>query len=206
VTRRIVVVPLYVPTWSPPGVALEVFRRVLADDAVDMLATLAEVEPALAVREDELHLAAAVGWPSMRVYGLGRLCVPAILEVAAADGFEQAAVIAPDAPDLPGMLIAKLLRPLSTRPVAAAPAAGDAAGLVGFACRLPAPEWLPEIDLDTATVAGIRAAAPSHVDIVGTPGWHRLRTPEAFGRLDPALDGWDATRALLRTGRARSGL
>lgn len=185
------------PTWVPPGIDAGRWRRALADDLVDLLATLAEVDPALAVRADERDYAATVGWPSMTVYALADLSVRAILDAADADGYEQAAIIAPDAPDLPGMLIAKLLRPLTTRPTAAAPAAGDECGLVGFASRLPAPPWLADTDLDTATVAGIRAAAPAAVEVIGTPGWHRLRSPAALGRLDPALDGWDATRAIL---------
>ena len=49
VTRRVVVVPLKAPTWTPPGLDAQSWRRALADDAVDLLATLAEVEPALAV-------------------------------------------------------------------------------------------------------------------------------------------------------------
>jgi glycosyltransferase A (GT-A) superfamily protein (DUF2064 family) len=195
-----VAVPLSVPQWTPPGADAARWRRALADDLVDLFATLAEVEPALAVVEADRGFAAAVAWPTMRVYALPRLTVRDIFEAAAADGFEQAAVIAPDVPDLPGMMIAKLLRPLTTRPVALAPAAGDASGLLGIACRLPVPDWLPEIDLETSTVAEVRAAAPEATDVLGTPGWHRLRTPASLGRLDPNLDGWEATRALLSGG------
>jgi len=133
VTRRVVVVPLTAPTWTPPGLDPRAWRRALADDAVDLLATLAEVEPALAVETSDRDFAAAVAWPGMRVYALAQPTVASVLEAAAADGFEQAAIIAADAPDLPGMLIAKLLRPLTTRDAAAAPAAGDPTGLLGLA-------------------------------------------------------------------------
>jgi hypothetical protein len=204
VTRRVVVVPLHDLTWTPPGLAPARWRRALADDAVDLLAMLAEVEPALAVAEAERPLAEAVAWPSMRVYELSTPTVPAILAAAARDGFEQAAIIVPDAPDLPGMLIAKLLRPLTTRPLAAAPDAAHPTGLIGLASRLPAPDWLTEVDLDSATVASIRAKAPAATEIIGTAGWHRLRSPEALARLDPGLDGWDATRALLSGGAVSS--
>ena len=122
------------------------------------------------------------------------------LAAAAADGYEQAAVLAGDAPDLPGMMIAKLLRPLTTRPAAAAPDAVAPAGLLGVASRLPAPAWLSEIDADSATVATVRSAAPAATDVIGTPGWHRLRSAAALGRLDPELDGWEATRAILSRG------
>jgi hypothetical protein len=158
------------------------------------------VEPALAVQTADRDFAAAVAWPSMRVYALPQLTVSSVLAAATADGFEQAAILAADVPDLPGMLIAKLLRPLTTRDAAAAPAAGDESGLIGLACRLPAPTWLPDVDLDTATVASIRSAAPAVTEIIGTPGWHRLRTPAALGRLDEELDGWEATRSLLSRG------
>jgi hypothetical protein len=50
-------------------------------------------------------------------------------------------------------------------------------------------------------VAEIRAAAPAATDVIGTPGWHRLRHPAALARLDPALEGWDATRAMLSATR-----
>jgi hypothetical protein len=184
----------------PPGVDAQTWRRALADDIVDLLAMLAEVEPALAVVGEDRPLAAAVAWPSMRVYQVPTLNAHDVLRAAAEDGYEQAAVLASDAPDVPGMQIAKLLRPLTTRPVAAAPDALESAGLLGLASRLPAPDWLPAVDLDHATVASIRAAAPTATDVIGTPGWHRLRTPAALSRLDPELDGWEATRALLYRG------
>jgi hypothetical protein len=189
------------PVWTPPGVEPATWRRALADDAVDLLAMLAEVEPALAVAEADRPLATAVAWPSMRVYVLPTLTVGAVLAAAASDGYEQAAVLAGDAPDLPGMMIAKLLRPLTTRTAAAAPDAAAATGLLGLASRLPAPGWLAEVDTESATVATVRGSAPAATDVIGTPGWHRLRTPASLTQLDPALDGWEATRAILSRGR-----
>jgi hypothetical protein len=188
-------------TWSPPGTPVGVWRRALADDAVDLLALLEEVDPALAVAEEDGDFAASVAWPGMTVYRLPALTVPAIFEAAGRDGYEEAAIFVPDAPDLPGLHLAKLLRPLTTRSLAAAPDVARAEGLVGIASRLPAPGCLDEIDLDTATVATIRAAAPAATDIIGTPGWHRQRDGRALGRLDPATPGWDATRALLSVRR-----
>lgn len=199
-TRRVVVVPLRPPAWTPPGLDPATWRRSLADDAVDLLSTLAEVDPAVAVLKADRDFAAAVGWPGLPVYALDELTVPAILAAATADGYDQAAVVAADAPDLPGMQIAKLLRPLTTRPVTAAPAVESPRGLLAIASRLPAPAWLPDVDLDTATVADVRRFAPAPADVIGTPGWHRLRTPESLTRLDPALDTWESTRALLTHG------
>lgn len=198
--RRVVVVPLRPPSWIPPGLDPATWRRALADDVVDLLSALAEVDPALAVLDAERDLATAVGWPGLRVYALAELTVPAILAAAAADGYDQAAVVAADAPDLPGMQIAKLLRPLTTRPVTAAPAAESPRGLLGIASRLPVPTWLPDVDIDAATVADVRRFAPAPTDVIGTPGWHRLRTPESLTRLDPALDTGESTRTLLTRG------
>jgi hypothetical protein len=203
-TRRVVIVALSAPTWTPPGIPPTAWRRALADDAVDLLATLAETEPALAVLASERSFASEVAWPTMRVYALPKLTVASILAAAEADGFDQAAVIACDAPDLPGMLIAKLLRPLTSRDLAAAPDAAAQGGLVGFASRLPAPAWLPDVDFDAATVTSVRSAAPAVTEIIGTAGWHRLRSPETLSRLDPELDGWEATRALLARGASEA--
>ena len=166
---------------------------------VDLLATLSEVEPAIAATAADRALADAVAWPSMRVYDLPEPTVNAAFAAAAADGFEQAAVIAPDVPDVPGLVLGKLLRPLTTRPVAVAPAEREA-GLLGVASRLPAPDWLPPIDLDGDAPAIVRKAAPRPNDVAVTPAWRRLRGPADLATLDPAVEGWDATRLLLTAG------
>lgn len=185
--------------WSPPGVDPARWRTALAEDVVDLLATLSEVEPAIAATAADRALADAVAWPSMRVYDLPEPTVNAAFAAAAADGFEQAAVIAPDVPDVPGLVLGKLLRPLTTRPVAVAPAEREA-GLLGVASRLPAPDWLPPIDLDGDAPAIVRKAAPRPNDVAVTPAWRRLRGPADLATLDPAVEGWDATRLLLTAG------
>ncbi len=81
--------------------------------------------------------------------------------------------------------------------MAAGPAEGG--GLVVLASRLPVPPWLAlsGVDLDTPdAVRRLRAAAPRR-DLVVTPRWRRLRTPADIASLDPGLEGWEATRALL---------
>jgi len=190
VTRRLVLVPLTVPSWSPPGIDPGAWRRALAEDVVDLIAGLAGITPAVAVVKDDRAVADAVVWPGTRVYELPALTSAELFEAARQDGYDQVALLAPDAPDLPAMLVGKLLRPLSSRPVSAAPALTG--GLLGLASVLPAPDWLPTVDLD-ATVEQVRAAGPVAV----TTGWHRLTGPEALARLDPGLEGWEATRALL---------
>ncbi len=121
----------------------------------------------------------------MRVYDLPEPTVNAAFAAAAADGFEQAAVIAADAPDVPGLVLGKLLRPLTTRPVAVAPAEREA-GLLGVASRLPAPDWLPT-DRPRRRRSGDRRA-------------RRLRGPTTWP-LRPPGDGCGALRTWLRSTR-----
>jgi hypothetical protein len=194
VTSRVVVVPLVRPAWSPPGVDPGAWRRALAEDVVDLLATLTEMTPAVAVVTGDRHTAEAVVWPTTRVYELPALTSDTIFAATAADGYEQAALLAADAPDLPGMLVGKLLRPLTSRPVSVAPALTG--GLLGLAVRLPVPEWLPALSLE-ATVEEVRRAAPAPGQVALATGWHRLSGPSGLHQLDPGLEGWDATRALL---------
>jgi hypothetical protein len=190
------VVALLVPvTWHPPGVDLAKWRAALAEDVVDLLAMLAQAEPAIATTPADRALAAEIAWPGMRTYEVPTATVRPVLAAAAADGFEQAAVIAADAPDLPGMILGKLLRPLETKPVAVAP--GGETGLLGVAARLPAPAWLVDHDLDTASAMLLRKTAPQPGDVSSTPEWRRLRGPAELANLDPALEGWEHTRALL---------
>jgi hypothetical protein len=197
--RRVIVTLLGPVRWAPPGVAPERWRAALAEDVVDLLAMLNEVDPAIAATAEDRALAEAIAWPSMRVYGLPAATVNAALDAAAADGYDQAAVVASDAPDVPGLVLGKLLRPLTTRTVAVAAAGPDGAGLLGVASRLPAPDWLPTLDLD-GEPAAVRRAAPRPQDVAVTAAWRRLRGPAELATLDPAVEGWEATRALLSAG------
>lgn len=172
------------------------WRLALAEDILDVLALLIEVDGAIALPSEDAGLAAQLGWPGLRSYGLPALDLRTVLAAAEEDGYEQAALLAPDAPDLPGLVIAKLLRPLSSKPVAAAPALGGA-GLLGLAANLPAPGWLPPLTLDELTPQTLRRYAPEVTEVAPASGWHRLQGPEGLARLDPRLEGWDATRSLL---------
>lgn len=186
----------------PPGVTAADFARALAEDVADLLAGLAEVEPMIAAASDRRAEAEAVVWPGMAVLPVAAGAGPvAVLAELAARGYATGAVVAPDAPDLPGMLIAKAFSGLTGAPVAAVPAAGG--GLVVLAGRLPPPPWL-DVSLDAPdAIERLRIAAPRRRDVVVTPGWHRLRTPGDIAALDPGLEGWEATRALLAGPRGR---
>jgi len=191
------VVALLTPVpWTPPGVPRAAWRAALAEDVVDLIAGLDQIEPAIAATPADRPLVDAVVWPRMPRYEVPLATVGPVLAAAAADGYEIAAVIAADVPDLPGLLVGKLLRPLSTRTVAVAPNLGGP-GLVGLASRLPAPDWLADVDLDTASPVSVRAGSPRPSHVVTTPGWRRVRTPDDLSTLDPGLDGWAATRAVL---------
>jgi hypothetical protein len=72
-----------------------------------------------------------------------------------------------------------------------------ARGLLGLAATIPAAGWLPRAGLDHLTPQLLRRLAPAVTDVAPAPGWHRLRSPADLARLDPRLEGWDATRALL---------
>src|SRR5258705_13916600 len=150
VPRRVAVGVLEAPVWGPPGVDPAAWRMALAEDVLDVLALMSEVEPAIAVAESDRSLLKELGWPGLRSYVLPKLDVRSVLAAAAEDGYEQAVVLAMDAPDLPGMVIAKLLRPLTTRPTAAAAATGTE-GVIGFAANLPAPAWVPAEPRDGLT-------------------------------------------------------
>ncbi|TDC72503.1 hypothetical protein E1193_27605 [Micromonospora sp. KC606] len=193
--RRVVVALLAPVAWTPPGIDPTDWRAALAEDVVDLLATLSEVETAVAVTPADRRLAEAVVWPGTAIHEVPEPTVNAVL--AALTGYDQAAVVAADAPDLPGLTLGKLLRPLTSRPVAVAPVDGDAPGLLAVAARLPVPGWLPALDLDTAVPADLRRAAPAPGDVAVTPAWRRLRGLADLAALDPAVEGWETTRALL---------
>ncbi|KAB1103432.1 hypothetical protein [Micromonospora aurantiaca (nom. illeg.)] len=205
-SRRVVVALLGPVTWTPPGIDPARWRTALAEDVVDLLATLNEVETAVAVTSRDRWLADAVVWPGTQVYEVPEPTPNAVFTALAGDraardggaaGYDQVAVVAADAPDVPGLTLGKLLRPLTTRPVAVAPVEGSGTGLLGVAARLPVPAWLPALDLDTTAPAEVRRAAPSPGDVAVTAGWHRMRGPADLAALDPAVEGWEATRALL---------
>ena len=180
----------------PPGIAPAEFARAMAEDVADLLADLPGLEPVVAAAPDRVADAEDVVWPGTPVLEVAGGPVD-VLTALAEQGYDEAAVFAADVPDLPGLLVAKPFSALSTVPVAAAPA--DGGGLVALACRLPVPAWLPvDIDLDEPyAVERLKAAAPSPGDVVLTPAWRRLRRREDLAALDPDLEGWEATRALL---------
>lgn len=181
---------------NPPGIDPEEFRLALLEDTYEVVAGLDFVTPVLALTGPDPG-AEKITWPGtpvLRVNGL-----EALLRELHELGAEQAAVVAHDAPDMPALLVGKLFRALGGGQVAVCPA--DGGGLVALAARLPAPPWLAGIDLDTPDApVRLRAAATRPGAVRSSPGWHRLRSPADLARLDPGLEGWESTRALLEVG------
>lgn len=192
----------------PPGVAREEFTEALVEDTYDAVAGLELVTAALVLwpGADGLLVPASrlaeLTWPGSPVLeGAGGNSGPVSWALAelADRGARQAALVAADSPDLPGLLLGKLFRGLGGADAAVCPAEGG--GLVALAAALPAASWLPEVRLDDADALDRLAdARPRRAALSVAPGWHRMRGPADVARLDPGLEGWDATRTLLESG------
>ena len=111
---------------------------------------------------------------------------------------DELVVLPADLPDLPGMVLAKLFKVLHRTDIAIAPER-DGEGCAAIGVSLPLAEWIPDdaFDLDHNPYQRLSAAAPRRSCYALAPAWHRLRTPSDLRRLDPGLEGWEETRALL---------
>ncbi|MEZ7131743.1 hypothetical protein ACBR40_40955 [Nonomuraea sp. AD125B] len=176
---------------APAGIDPKAFLEAMAEDTYEMAAGLDLVAPVLVTSVPGLD---EIVWPGTEIIDIGE-DEPLASVLSRLPG-DQAAVIGADAPDLPPLLVGKLFRELGRAEITVCPAEGG--GAVALACALPAPAWAdPDLD-DPAVVATLRAQAPGPRRVATTPGWHRLRAPEDVHRLDPGLEGWDNTRALLK--------
>ena len=169
----------------------------MLEDVVDLVEGMSEVDAVLALPPDAGDRVREVTWPQMPVVTVDTTSALAVIDAVAELGADEVTVVCPDAPDLPALLLGKLHSALAAAEVAVCP--GDGGGLLAVATVLPVPAWLraadPALD-DVAALARLRAQAPPRTFVVG-PGWHRIRTPADVARLDPGLEGWEATRALL---------
>lgn len=200
-TRRLVAVLAPPPGTGPtvPGVDAAALRLAMLEDTYEVVAGLARVEPVVAHTEDDLE-AAAVAWPGTALLPV-RAPPPVVLSVLlglAALGGDEGVVVAGDAPDLPGLLIGKLFRALTSAAVAVCPAREG--GLVALAAALPPAQWLadlgPDLD-DPDLLQRLRQQAPQPRALAVGPGWHRVRAAGDISWLDPGLEGWESTRGLL---------
>jgi hypothetical protein len=180
---------------APPGIDPAAFAHACLADTYEVAADLVGARPGLVGPPglDELL------WPgSVRLDDLG---LPTLLE-ACAELADEVVLVPADAPDLPGLVLAKQLKVLHRADVAVAPERGGP-GCVALGFRLPVAGWLPlgDLDLDLDPRSTLRALAPASGLVEDTPEWHRLRGPAAVHRLDPRLEGWEETRALLSARR-----
>ena len=114
---------------------------------------------------------------------------------------DELVVVPADLPDLPGLVLAKLFKVLHRTDIAIAPEqGGDGCAAIGVS--LPLADWIPHdaFDLDHNPFERLSAAAPGKNRCTLAPAWHRLRAPNDIRRLDPGLEGWEETRALLAVG------
>jgi hypothetical protein len=175
---------------APRGVDARLWLEAVAEDTYEMVSGLELVTPVLVTSVPGLD---EIVWPGTEVISIAE--DEPLRSILGKLGGDQAAVIAGDAPDLPPLLVGKLFRELGRAQITVSPA--ERGGAVALACGLPAPAWAdPDLD-DPDLVATLRAQAPGPRMVATTPGWHRLRAPEDVERLDPGLEGWDNTRALL---------
>ena len=176
----------------------------LLEDVIDLVSEMPMVTPMVAtVSSRGGHDAGHLTWPTTAVIDVAeRTGVADALRAlaAAAPGAVAVTLLAPDVPDLPALLVGKLFSAVAgpRRPVVAVcPARGG--GAVAVAAAVPLPGWLAAsgVRLDDADALDrLRADAPQG-GVVVVPGWHRIRTLADLSLLDPALEGWDATRAYL---------
>jgi hypothetical protein len=184
---------------APPGVDDDALALAMVEDVVDLVSGMREVEAALALAPG-FAAARDTVWPGMPVCELsaGFTLVDA-LDALAELGAEEGTIVVGDAPDLPPLLLGKLHSALTAADVAVCPA--DGGGLVALAARLPVADWLRQVanqvDPDNEKIlSALGRVAPRKALQIGS-GWHRMRRPEDVVRLDPGLEGWDATRTLL---------
>ncbi|MEU4836181.1 hypothetical protein [Streptosporangium sp. NPDC023615] len=196
-TQERVVAVLVTPSAAaaaPPGVDAEAFLTAVAEDAYELVAGLDFVSPVVVSSVPGME---EIVWPGTPVVHVPDLSGAALVRAAfqALPHGEQAVLLSADAPDLPPLLIGKLFRELGRARIAVCPAAGG--GAVALAAHLPYPAWAQTGLDDLDPVKALRASAPGSRMVAKGPGWHRLRSPADIGLLDPGLEGWDNTRALL---------
>lgn len=190
--RRLVVVLARHRAVSPAGPDPARFAWAALADSYEVAAELVDVDATIAGPA----AAAELLYPGARLLpgeaDLTRLCA-----IAGEAGYDQLVFLPGDAPDLPGLVVAKMFKALFRAAVCVSPERGGS-GCLGLGAMLPLAPWVTlPADLDTDPRRALQSAAPRRSQVATTPDWHRLSTPEATARLDPALEGWEETRLVL---------
>lgn len=195
VVRTALVVASYRAT-PPPGVSAPTFAAAALSDTYEVLAGLdGVISGIVGTPEHEALL-----WP-----GSVLLTVDGIRAAADAVAAGVVVFVPADAPDLPQLVVAKVFKALVRAEVCVGPERGGD-GVVALGVRLPWPTWLPaDLALDRDPYPELARRVPDRRLLARSPDWHRLRSPAAVDRLDPGLEGWEETRALLSGRPLRSG-
>ena len=177
---------------APAGIEPASFARACLADAYEVLADLSGVQSGIA----------GPGWTADLLWP-GALHVPEpgnIGELAAAltGEVDDLVVVPADVPDLPGLVLAKVFRVLPRVELAVA-AEADGDGCVALGVSLPLADWISSdlLDLGRSPIDRLRADRVPRSRWAVAPPWHRLHSPEDLRRLDPGLEGWEETRAML---------
>jgi len=177
---------------APPGIDAAAFAAACLADTYEVVSGLADVESGIAGPPTTSELL----WPGDRFWPAD-MTVPDLAATVLGDA-DELVVVPADTPDLPALVLAKVFKALQRADIVIAP---DRAGrgYVAIGLVLPIAGWIPAnaLDLDGLTTTQIQAAAPRRSRWALAPEWHRIRTPTAVHQLDPGLEGWEETRALL---------
>ena len=195
--RRLAVVLSHLRAVPPPGVKADSFAAACRSDTYEVLAGLEGVTSGIAgsVAEADLLWPDSVLVPESSIRGVAEW---------ATGRFEALALVPADVPDLPQLVIAKVFKSLIRAQLCWAPER-DGPGAVALGLQLPWPSWLPaSLTLNDDHYPDLAARVPDRRWLTRGPDWHRLRTPASTDRLDPGLEGWEETRALL-SGRPLDG-
>lgn len=179
---------------APDGIDPNAFAAACLLDSYEVVADLIEVTSGIAGPPS----AAEMLWPGA-LHVETAITVPAMARQLS-EAADELVVLPADVPDLPGLVLAKLFKVLHRTDIAIAPEqAGNGCAAIGVS--LPLADWIPEdaFDLDANPFTRLSAIAPRRSRCALSPAWHRLRTPTDVRRLDPGLEGWEETRALLAT-------
>jgi len=179
---------------TPEGIESEAFAAACLLDSYEVLADLIEVRSGIAGPTSVADLL----WPGA-MHLPPDITVPTMARLLSEQA-DELVVVPADVPDLPGLVLAKLFKVLHRTDIAIAPER-IGTGCVAIGMSLPLADWIPEdaFDLDRNPFTRLTTIAPRRSRCTLTPSWHRLRTPVDVQRLDPGLEGWEETRALLAT-------
>lgn len=177
---------------APQGIDPDAFAAACLLDSYEVLADLIDIRSGIAGPDS----AAELLWPGALHFPT-EMAVPALAHQLS-DEADELVVVPADVPDLPGLVLAKLFKVLHRTDIAIAPEHGGN-GCAAIGVSLPIADWIPDdaFDLDQNPFPRLSAIAPRRSRYAFTPTWHRLRTPADVARLDPGLEGWEETRALL---------